>query len=157
MRITNITTPIIGRRGAGLVDAIVTMFLVTLVSLAFSAIYPTASSCSRQAQEYKTATAVAQQKMEQLRGLKYELLTPDVLTTSGVIDPATGGNQFTFTTVDKLTDKLTKGAGTLEIDDRTNDMKKVIVTVSWVSSSRSVPRSFQLTSYITDMRTRKAY
>ena len=131
--------------------------MVAMVGLAFSAMYPAASSCTRQAQEYKTANALAQQKMEQLRSLKYELLTPAVLSTSGIIDPTTGGNQFTFTTVDRLTDKLAQGAGALELDDKTNDMKKVVVTVSWVSSSHSVPRNVKLTSYVTDMRTRKAY
>jgi Tfp pilus assembly protein PilV len=157
MRIRNVLAPIRGRRGSGLIDAIVTMFLVGTLGLAFSAMYPAASSCSRQAQEYKIASGIAQEKMERLRSLKYELLTPAVLTTSGVIDPATSGTQFTFTTVDRLTDKLAQGAGLLQIDSETQDMKKVTVRVSWVSSSHSVPRSVELTSYITDMRTRKAY
>lgn len=157
MRIRNTPAVARDRRGSGLVDVIVTMFLVGMVGLAFSAIFPAASSCSRQAQEYKTATALAQQKMEQLRSLKYELLTPTVMSTSGIIDTATGGTQFTFTDVDTVADKLTRGTGTLELQDQTNDMKKAIVTVSWVSSSHSVPRQVQLTTYITDMRTRKAY
>jgi Tfp pilus assembly protein PilV len=88
------------KRGASMLDAVVTIFLVGLIGLMFSAIFPTATSCSRQAQEYKTAVASAQRKMEQVRSLKYELLTPTVLYVNGVIDSSTGGSPYAFTTAD---------------------------------------------------------
>lgn len=141
------------RRGVGLVDAMVTVFLVALAGLIFAASFPAATSCSRQAQEYKTATALAQMKMEVLRSLKYDLVNSTYLSSIGIID---SGTPSTFTTVDAIADKLTHGTGTLELKDITDDMLKVTVTVSWISSSRSVSRNVKLITYLVDKRTRKA-
>jgi len=137
-----------------MMDAVVTLMLTALVGLMFSAIFPAATSSSRQAQDYKTATALAQRKMEQVRALKYELLTASVLYINGVID-SSDVTPFSFTTVDGVASKLTQGVGSLDIQDTAGDMKQVTITVSWVSSSHSVPRSVRLTTYIVDSRTRK--
>ena len=144
------------KRGASMLDAVVTIFFVGLIVLMFSAIFPAATSCSRQAQEYKTAVALAQRKMEQVRSLKYELLTPTVLHVNGAIDSSAGGSPYAFTTADSLTSKLTQGAGTLAIQDESSTLKRVTVTVSWISSSRSVARSVRLVTYVADRRTRRA-
>lgn len=144
------------KRGASMLDAVITLFFVVLIGLMFSAIFPTATSCSRQAQDYKTAVALAQRKMEQVRSLKYELLTPTVLYANGAIDSSTGGSPYAFTTADTLTSKLTQGAGTLAIEDVSGSLKQVTVTVSWISSSHSVARSVRLVTYVADRRTRRA-
>ena len=143
------------RRGSTLMDAVITIMLVALVGLMFSAMFPAATSCSRQAQEYKTATATAQRKMEQIRSFKYELLNPSVLYTSGAIDSATDPTPYSFTVADSVASKLTQGTGTVDIQDAETDMKTVTVTVSWISSSHSVARSVRLTTYVVDRRTRK--
>ena len=143
------------KRGAFLFDAVVTIFLAGLIGLMFSAIFPTATSCSRQAQEYKTAVALAQRKMEQVRSLNYELLTPTVLYVNRAIDSSTGTSPYALTTADSLTSKLTQGAGTLAIQDVSSSLKQVTVTVSWISSSHSVARSIRLITYVTDRRTRR--
>lgn len=143
------------RRGSTLLDAVVTLMLTALVGLMFAALYPAATSCSRQAQEYKIATALAQRKMEQIRSFKYEVLTPSVLFANGVIDSEAGGSPHSFTTVDGVASKLAQGTGAVDITDAESDMKRVTVTVSWTSSSRSVPRSVRLTTYVVDRRTRK--
>ena len=143
------------RRGSTLMDAVITIMLAALIGLMFSAMFPAATSCSRQAQEYKTAVALGQRKMEQVRSLKYELLTPTVLYVNGAIDSSTGGSPYAFTTADSLTSKLTQGAGTLAIEDVSSSLKQVTVTVSWISSSHSVARSVRLVTYVTDRRTRR--
>lgn len=145
-----------GKRGASLLDAVVTLFLVGLIGLMFSAIFPAATACSRQAQEYKVAVALAQRKMEQVRSLRYELLTPSVLRVNGAIDSSVGASPYAFTTADSLPSKLTQGTGDLGIQSLSDSLKQVTVTVSWVSSSRSVPRSVRLVTYVADKRTRKA-
>lgn len=143
------------RRGVTLLEAMVTMLILMLATLVFAATMPAGHKAARQAQEYKTGSAIAQQKMEQLRSLKYELLTPSLLYSSGVVD-SPSGSPYTFTTVDQVAGKLAQGTGSLSITDYTSDIKRATVTVSWVASSQSVGRSVRLTSYIADRRTRKA-
>lgn len=143
------------RRGTTLMDAVITIMVAALTGLMFSAMYPAATSCSRQAQEYKTATATAQRKMEQIRSFKYELLNPSVLYTNSVIDSAAGTTPYPFTVADSLASKLTQGTGTVDIQDTASDMKRVTITVSWISSSHSVARSVRLTTYVVDRRTRR--
>lgn len=144
------------KRGAGLLDAMVTMLLVAIAGLAFSAAFPTATACSRQAREYKTAVAIAQQKMEQVRSLKDQLLTPSIRSTSPIVDTDSTSSPYTFTVLDEVADQLTQGTGTLTLTDATPDMLRAKVRVSWTSSSHSVARSVELTTYIVDKRTRKA-
>lgn len=144
------------KRGAGLVDAMVTLSLVTLAGLTFSAAFPTATACSRQAQEYKTAVAIAEQKMEQVRSLRYELLTPSIRSTSQIVDSGSTASPYSFTVIDEVAAKINHGTGTLTLQDATPDMIRATVTVSWISSSHSVARSVRLTTYVVDKRTRKA-
>lgn len=143
------------RRGSALLDAVVTLMLTALVGLMFAALYPAATSCSRQAQEYKIATALAQRKMEQARSFKYEVLTPSVLFANGVIDSPEGDSPYSFTGVDSVASNLAQGTGAVDITDVESDLKRVTVTVSWTSFSRSIPRSVRLTTYVVDKRTRK--
>jgi len=143
------------RRGISLVEAIITMFIATMATLVFAASLPTATKCARQAQEYKTANAIAQQKMEQLRSLKYELLTPELLYANGVVDSASG-SPYSFTVKDQIADKLTQGTGTLRITSIASDVKRVSITVNWISSYHAIARRVNITSYIADTRTRKA-
>lgn len=140
------------RRGAGLVDVMVTVFLVAMAGLIFATAFPAATSCSRQAQEYKIATSLAQMKMEQLRSLKYELDNTTYLSTNGILDADTTDS---FTNVGHIAEQLTNGTGTLELEDIADDMIKITVTVSWISSSRAINRSVKLITYVVDKRTRK--
>lgn len=141
------------RRGSTLIDAMLTLLLVGIAGLIFTTCFPAASNCSRQAQEYKTANALAQTKMEHLRSLKYEIMNYDYLASNGFTD---NGNPQSFTVIDGVNSQLTNGTGTVTIEDATSDMYKLTVTVSWISSSHSIPREIKLVSYLVDKRTRKA-
>ena len=144
------------RRGVTLIEALLAMFLLAVAGLVFSASMPVASSCSRQAQEYKIATSIATKKMEQIRSLRYELLTPALLYTNGVIDSSAGTTRFYFTTTDGVASKLTKGTGTLYVYNTSSDTKRVTVLVRWRSSQRNIYRNVRLTSLVVDKRMRKA-
>jgi len=143
------------RRGFTLLEAMITMFILMMATLVFAATMPAGHKCARQAQEYKTANAIAQQKMEQLRSLKYELITPSLLYSNGAVDSASG-SPYSFTTVDQVSGKLAQGTGRLSITDAASDVRRIAITVSWVSSVQSIGRTVRLTSYIADRRTRKA-
>ncbi len=63
------------RRGTGLIEVIISIFLLGAVGIIFAVTFMSGFKCTRQAKECKTATAIAQRKMEQLRALSYESLT----------------------------------------------------------------------------------
>lgn len=142
------------KRGAGLVDVMVTLFLLSVAGIVFSATFPAAFTCSRKSQEYKLGTAIAQRKMEQLRAMNYESLTEPLLHQAGVIDSGSMSSPYTFTSVDSLATHLTSGKGTISVIDVNGHLKKVEVTITWQSRTESSPRSITLTTYFADKRTR---
>ncbi|MEN6357989.1 MAG: hypothetical protein ABFD83_13005 [Armatimonadota bacterium] len=148
------------RRGAGLIDLMITLFLVGTTGAIFSAAFPTAISASRQAKEYKMATAIAQRKMEQLRSVGFESLTQPLLTNASVIDSTSSGSTYTFTSADSIASQIPSGTGTLSIEDlplgvspEQSHLKKVKITVTWLSNSNA-QRSIQITSLIADKKPR---
>lgn len=144
-----------GKRGAGLIDAILTLFLLGIVGAIFSATFPIGISCSRQAQDYKTATAIAQRKMEQLRAKDYESITQPLMAGTIIDEDSETLPPFFFTSIDSVADQLSSGTGEIDIQDVTSDTKSVQVTVKWRGSSAPTARSVRLTTLITDKRTRR--
>jgi hypothetical protein len=142
------------KKGIGLIDVMVTLFLLSVAGIIFSATFPAAFSCSRKSQEYKLGTAIAQRKMEQLRAMNYESLTEPLLHQAGVIDSDSMSSPYTFTAKDSLALQLTTGKGTIAITDISSHIKKVQVTITWQSRTESSPRSITLTTYFADKRTR---
>ncbi|MCE5323607.1 hypothetical protein LLG46_09875 [bacterium] len=143
------------QRGVGLIDLIITLFLLATAGAIFSAAFPTAISASRQAKEYKLATAIAQRKMEQLRSMGYASLTQPLLAINSVIDSnsSESPNTFTFTSVDNIASQITSGTGILEITKVPSGVKKVRITITWMNNSNR-QCSIQLTSLIADKRAR---
>lgn len=141
------------KRGAGLIDVMLTMFLIGVAGVILAAAYPTCFRASSQAQQYKIAAAVAQRKMEQLRAMNYESLTYPHLLSAAVIDENPGSSPYEFTSIDSLTEQLPQGTGELIVDSISSDTRKVVVTVSW--KGRETMRSVEVTSLIVDKRTRR--
>jgi hypothetical protein len=144
---------IVRRRGAGLVDLIVAIFLLGTTGAIFSAAFPTGITASRQAQDYKIATAIVQRKSEQLRTMSYESLTQPLLTAAGTIDSSDVSSPYSFTSVDNVASQLTSGTGSLEIEDVSSDVKRVRITVTWLGQSQD-QRSLQATTLFADKRPR---
>jgi type II secretory pathway pseudopilin PulG len=138
------------KRGVGLLDLTLTVALLAISGVIFSAAFPTAFSASRQAQEYKIATAIATEKAEQLRAMHYESLTRSLLASAGIID---ADNGYSFTERDAIASQLCSGTGAIEITDVTADVKRVRITVSWLSKQNTT-RSVQITTLIADKRPR---
>ena len=142
------------RRGAGLVDALATILIMGMTGVVFSTTFPASFGCSRQAQEYKIATAIAQRKMEQLRGMEYESLSQPLLLAAGLIDQTATASPYSFTSVDSLADQLPQGEGSLSVTDISADQRRVIETLSWLAKTGQT-RSVQLTTLFADKRTRQ--
>ena len=128
-------------------------FLLGLAGVIFAATFPTGLSYTRRAKEMKTATAIAQRKIEQLRATNYESLTQSLLVSAGIIDTNTS-NGYTFTSVDAVSTQLSNGVGRLVLSNKTSDIKQVTVTVTWKKPNSSQTDSVILRTYITDKRTR---
>ncbi len=144
------------KRGAGLVDAIVTIALLSTVGVVFATTFSAGYSCLGQARDYRIATSVAQQKIEQLRSMNYESLNYSLLYSAGVIDSSPTFSPYSFTQVDNISGKLCEGTGTLEIVDIGSDVKKVRVIVKWCNKNGMPDRMIQLTTLFADKRTRTA-
>lgn len=142
-------------RGSMLIDLMVTVFLLGIVGIVFSATFPTGLACSRKAQNYKIATAFAQKKMEQIRSMNYESLTHPCLFANEVIDATPTGSPFAFTQVEGLPEQLLDGIGSLSVVDVSTSLKRVQITVTWKDKYGTPTRSITLTGVIADKRTRR--
>jgi type II secretory pathway pseudopilin PulG len=125
------------RRGVNLIDVMITLFLVGVIGVFFSATFPFGLSSSGQAEQYKLATSIAQRKMEQLRALKYESLTQPILQQTEIIDADSTTLPYSFSTVDNVPSKLPEGVGFVSITDEdiSRGIKRVEVTVKWSHTS----------------------
>lgn len=145
---------IASRRGGTLIDLLVTVFLLGVTGLIFSSAFPPAFSCLRQAREYRMATAIAQRKVEQLRSLNFESITPVLLLAGGVVDAPAASTRLTFTSVDRVDEELPGGVGILEIENAGPGLTRVTVTVSWRQDGDGNLRSTTLNTLFADRRTR---
>lgn len=142
------------RRGSTMIDVLVTAFLLAMAGIVFGAAFPSGFSCSRKAQSYKLAAAIAQRKMEQLRSLSYESLTYSHLLAAGAIDASPAESPYEFTSIDGVAANLAGGSGQIEVTDITSTLRRVRVTVSWLDKGEAV-RSVVLTGMFVDRRTRR--
>lgn len=142
------------RRGSTMIDVLVTAFLLAMAGIVFGAAFPSGFSCSRKAQSYKLAAAIAQRKMEQLRSLNYESLTYAHLRAAGAIDASPSVSPYEFTSTDSIGTHLAGGAGQIEVDDITSTLRRARITVSWRDKGEAV-RSITLTGMFADKRTRR--
>ncbi len=142
------------RRGAGLIDVIATVSILATTGIIFATAFPAAFSCSRQASDYKIATTIAQEKLEELRAMEFESLTQPILFAAQVIDPTPTTSPYSFTGIENVDGRLHQGEGILEIRQKTAEMLEIRVTVSWEGKS-SQERSVALTTLFADRRSRR--
>ena len=143
------------RRGVGLVDAMVTLFLLAAAGAVFAAMFPTGFAASRQAHERKVAASIAQRKMEQVRAMGFESLTCPLLQSAGVIDADDTTSPYSFTSVDSIAVRFASGTGELSVEDVSSDIKRVQATVTWEGPPGSADRRVRLTTLLTDKRARQ--
>jgi len=137
------------------VDLIATLFILAITGLIFSSTFSAGFACLGQSKEYKVASAIAQQKMEQLRTMNYESLDQPLLLSAGAIDADPTTSPYSFTQVDNVAGKLRQGTGTLRIETVSADVKRVRITVSWMSRTGNPQRSVQVSTLFADKRTRR--
>lgn len=144
------------RRGIGLIDAILTLFLLGVAGVVLTATFPTCFKAGKQAQQYKIATVIAQKEMERLRAMNYQSLQYTQLHLAEAVDTGSQSSPYSFTTADqynKVSDKLPGGTGTLYISDTSSNTKEAKVVVSWQGVGNA-NRSITLVTLFTDKRTK---
>jgi len=139
-----------GCRGAGLVDVIVTLMLLSIAGIVFTATFPSGFSALRQSEETKKAVALAQQKMEQVKAMGYESLSYANLRAANAIDADPNTSPYEFTSVDNLSSSLASATGTLEISDYSEGVKQIITVIRWKSGG--ITRSVTVRTLIADKR-----
>jgi hypothetical protein len=139
------------RRGIGLYDAMIAVFLLAAAGAIFGAAFPAGFRSIRQAGDSSKATAIAQAKIEQIRSLRYESLNYACMRAANMIDTSPLVSPYSFTAVDSLATQIKDGAGTIQITDDSPTIKRVVVTVTY-SGSSGTNREVVLTTLVSDKR-----
>jgi len=140
------------RRGIGMVDAIVSLLLLAMAGVIFSATFPSGFSAARQSGELKKAVALAQQKVEEVASLGYESLTYINLRSVSppAIDESPSSLPYSFTAASNLSSYLASPTGTLAIADEAAGVKRITATISW--DGGGVTRTVTIRTFVADKR-----
>lgn len=126
-----------GKRGAMLMDAIIAIYLLLVVALVLSVMLAGSAVSRRLADERTKATCIANRELEAVKSLGYQNLTFTSLQFYGLTDTSTSSTVSTFTTCgapsDRVSTILSHGTGTITITDVTATVRRVVVTVTWLS------------------------
>lgn len=122
-------------RGFTLIEALIVLFIFSLITVVFYQAWVTGVKQIMNAKNRLGATALANEQMEIARSLIFD----NIGTTAGVPHGTLPENQtiavntmtYTVHTVIGFVDDPTDGTAALETDSAPNDYKKVVITVSW--------------------------
>lgn len=128
------------QRGFTLIEVLFAIFLVVVCAYVVMATMPIANTSRAKASDLDKAMGLAQKQLEAIRGLGYANLTATQLASYGLIDSANPINgttdTYSFTNSDSANlDNpgliLTNGSGTVQIDQVSPDLRRVVVNVNW--------------------------
>jgi prepilin-type N-terminal cleavage/methylation domain-containing protein len=122
------------KSGYTLIEVMVSMFLVSLGAIMFSAMMPMAAKGSRMVANYQQASSIVQHKIDELRAVGYGRIDYTDLQSVGIIDASPTSAPFSFSGVDGLTNIYPTATGTLSVSDFSSDIKQVTVTLTWTGS-----------------------
>lgn len=153
------------QKGFSYLEVLVAVGLITASGLIVAATVPAATNARGKATFAAKAMGLAQKQLEAIRSVGYANLTPDQLSTRGLIDSATpitsvdttsssvtvggvslpAGSTYSFTNSDSgVSDNpatiLPSGTGAIGIEQVSADLKRVTIVVSY--SDRGTTRVF---------------
>ncbi len=118
-----------GQDGFTLLEAVLTMAIVSIAFLAYESLLFSVTNFNRHARQRTAATTLAQDKMEKMHNLGYDAIAAGTFTETGLDEDGTAGNN--------IYDRVTV------VDDITHPgMKSILVTVTW--SHLGIDRSVAL-------------
>jgi Tfp pilus assembly protein PilV len=140
------------RRGVTLMEILVAVFVLSMTIVTTTAMFSSSALLRTRSGGYSRAATLVNRKLEQVRKLDATQLTSSGLIAAGVVDTNAGtGPNYTFTTVDQLTNELSLGTGTLSLTNAGTDLARVDVTISW-KSYRGKVESVSAATYVADKR-----
>ena len=138
------------RRGAMFIDALLGVYIVAIAAILFAATMGVAVVSRAKADERTKAVAIVDRQLESIQNLGYGNLSYTSLTWYDLIDSQPTQSPFSFadvgTSADRVSTVLPGGTGTVSITDLSSTVRKVTVTVSWISrtGNHSVSASTEL-------------
>ena len=124
-----------GKVGYTFIEVIISLSLVALGAIMFSAMMPMASRGARFVGNYQQASSLVQHKIDELRSVGYGRLTFSELRSAGIIDATPTTLPYSFTTSDSLTSIFPSATGTINLTDFSPTIKQVTVTLTWTGSA----------------------
>lgn len=137
------------RRGVSLIEVMTTTMLLGVTVIMALAMFPFSRFLQDRSNGLSTASAIVDKKLEQIRSLDAQNITPTRLQGAGFVDPAAGGTQLSFTTVDGLAGKLRNAQGAVTLTGVGSDLVRIDVTVSW-NGMRGNSTQVTGTTYVAD-------
>jgi prepilin-type N-terminal cleavage/methylation domain-containing protein len=121
--------------GYTLIEVLVSLFVISMGAIMYTATLPMAAKGSRMVGNYQQASSLVQHKIDQLRAIGYGRLDyTNLLAALDIIDAAPTGSPYSFTTVDSLSSIYPGATGTIAISDYSTSIKQVTVTLTWSTS-----------------------
>jgi type II secretory pathway pseudopilin PulG len=127
-------------RGFTIIDSMIGVMVLIIGALSFTAALPVVSRSQKVADEQSKAVQIAQWQIEQVRQAGFLNLTFERLYPLGLVDDWNGEGPMTFTTAPNVEAgrfspslQLREGVGELVIEDATDAVREVRVTVKWKS------------------------
>lgn len=119
------------RRGASLIEIVITIFLMAMAVMTFGGFYPTAARSSQMSGNHAQAISLVQHKVDQLRAMGYGRLTYTELRNAGVIDSTSTASPYRFEQIDGLSSQLPAAVGTIALASAGSDLMQVTIKVTW--------------------------
>jgi type IV pilus assembly protein PilV len=121
--------------GFTLIEVMVSIFLVALGAIMYTALMPMAAKGSQMVSNYQQASSLAQNKIDEIRAVGYGRIDYADLLAAGIIDSSPTSSPYCFTAQGGLATIFPGATGTIAISDFSPTIKQVTVTVTWSASA----------------------
>ncbi len=141
-------------RGFTIIDSMIGVMVLLMGALSFTAALPVVSRSQKVADDQSKAVQIAQWQVEQVRQAGFLNLSFERLYPLGLVDDWNGSGPMTFTTAPNVESgrfspslQLRDGVGELVIEDASDSIREVRVTVKWKSPAGN-DRSVMLSTLV---------
>jgi hypothetical protein len=137
------------RRGASLIEIVITIFLMAMAVMTFGGFYPTAARSSQMSGNHAQAISIVQHKVDQMRAVGYGRLTYTELRNAGVIDSTSTTSPFRFEAVDQVSTQLPAPVGTITLASAGTDLMQVTIKIQWTGfPAKTNSGSYEVRTFI---------
>lgn len=128
------------RRAYSLIEVMFGIVLCGLAVATLSTMIPLATKGQRASREYLQMADVAQAKMDRLKALGYGRLNSTEIPAASIGTATNVNNVYQFN-LTRGVDSVTNATGTVTVSDYDSDIKRVVVSINWVSGGQQATQS----------------